>query len=253
MEWKNRLRVVLIEPHNALNIGAAARAMLNFGFAEMWLVDPYDEAFRRAKSAMGAAEVLQQARVTSDRAEALGDATLIVASSALQGRSTDIVQRELASGGIALRTHLEESRAALMFGPEKTGLSKEDLSFADWIVTIPTNPNCPSMNLGQAVAVCCYEIAQRTRIAPELKTPATMPAEQRERLLGQLMEVLDESGFLFQQGREDKEQKLRRWVGRLRLAPSDGLLFLGMLRQIRWKLAHPKLDDGAPPTEPWRP
>lgn len=240
MEWKKRLRVVLIEPRNALNIGAAARAMLNFGFSEMWLVDPYDDAFRRAKSAMGAADVLAKARVTSDRAEALGDASLVVASSALQGRATNIVQRELAPGGLALRTHLEKSPAALMFGPEKTGLSREDLSFADWIVTIPTNPDCPSMNLGQAVAVCCYEVAQRTRPVPELRTPATMPAEQRGRLLGELISVLDDSGFLFQQGREEQTQKLRRWVSRLRLAPNDGLLFLGMLRQIRWKLDHPE-------------
>ena len=240
MEWKKRLRVVLIEPRNALNIGAAARAMLNFGFAELWLVDPYDDAFRRAKSAMGAAAVLEKARVTSDRAEALGDATLVVASSALQGRSTDIVQRELAPGAMALRTHLEEQRAALLFGPEKTGLSREDLSFADWIVTIPTNPDCPSMNLGQAVAVCCYEIAQRSRLVPELRTPASMPAEQRERLLQELLCVLDESGFLFNQGEELQTQKIRRWVTRLRLAPGDGLLFLGMLRQIRWKLDHPE-------------
>lgn len=236
MEWKKRLRVVLIEPRNALNIGAAARAMLNFGFAEMWLVNPYDDAFRRAKSAMGAADVLRDAHVTADRAEALGDASLVVASSALQGRSTDIVQRELAPGAVALRTQLEDSRAVLMFGPEKTGLSREDLSFADWILTIPTNPDCPSMNLGQAVAVCCYELAQQSRVVPELKTPAAMPAEQRQRLLETLTEVLDDSGFLNDQGQELQTQKLRRWITRLRLAPNDGLLFLGMLRQVQWKL-----------------
>ncbi len=240
MHWKKRLRIVLIEPRNALNIGAAARAMLNFGFDELWLVEPYDDAFRRAKSAMGASGLLERAHVTSDRAEALGDASLIVASSALQGRSTDIVQRELAAGGLSLRTHLEQAEAALMFGSEKNGLSREDLSFADWILTIPTNPDCPSMNLGQAVAVCCYELAQRSRPVPELRTPAAMRAEHRERLREELMSVLGDSGFLFQQGMDVQTEKLRRWVGRLRLAPSDGLLFLSMLKQIRWKLEHPE-------------
>ncbi|MBI1356092.1 MAG: RNA methyltransferase [Acidobacteria bacterium] len=239
MEWKQRLRIVLMRPRNALNIGAAARAMFNFGFDDLWLVDPYEPAFRRAKSAMGAARVLEQAHVTSDPAEALGEATLVVASSALQGRSTDIVQRELAPGGTVLRSHLEAGRAALLFGPEKTGLSREDLSFADWIVTIPTNPSCPSMNLGQAVAVCCYELAQQSRAVPELKTPATIPAEQRARILDVLLPILSDSGFLFDEGLEAQTQKLRRWVGRLRLAPRDGQLFLGILRQIRWRLDHP--------------
>ena len=84
--WANRLRIVLVEPRNPLNIGAAARAMLNFGFSRLWLVDPWEKAFRDAKSAMGAAKVLRDARVSSDLAEALGDSSLVVATSALGGR-----------------------------------------------------------------------------------------------------------------------------------------------------------------------
>ena len=239
MDWKQRLRIVLFRPRNALNIGAAARAMYNFGFSELWLVNPYEPAFRRAKSAMGAARVLEQARVTSDPAEALGEASLVAAASALQGRSTDIVQRELAPGGHALRSHLEVRQAALLFGPEKTGLSREDLSFADWIVTIPTNPDCPSMNLGQAVAVCCYELAQQSRSIPELRTPATIPAEQRGRILEILLPILADSGFLLDEGQDAQTQKLRRWISRMRLAPRDGQLLLGILRQIRWRFDHP--------------
>ena len=233
------MRIVLVEPRNPLNIGAAARAMLNFGFSELWIVNPWEKAFRDAKSAMGAAQVLRDAQVTQDLAEALGPAELVVAASALQGRSTDIVQRELETGALSLRTQLDERPAALMFGSEKFGLSREQLSFCDWILTIPTEPRCPSMNLGQAVAVCCYELARRAKPVPTLQTPTSISAEERDRILGILVPILNDSGFLFDGNEESQTLKLRRWISRLRLAPKDGLLLQGMLRQIRWRLDHP--------------
>ncbi len=248
MEWKNRLRIVLVDPRNSLNIGAAARAMLNFGFERLWAVNPYEQAFRTAKSAMGAADVLRNARVTSDLAEALGDASLVVGASALSGRSTDIVQRELEPAAHAIRTHAEGAdgaEAALLFGSEKFGLSREQLSHCDWILTIPTNPDCPSMNLGQAVAVCCWELARRARAVPELKTPVSVGAVERDRMLQMLLPVLRQSGFLFRDSEEFQTQKLRRWISRLRLGPGDAHLLQGMLRQIQWKLDH--AESGAEP------
>jgi tRNA/rRNA methyltransferase len=213
--------------------------MLNFGFSKLWLVNPWEKAFRDAKSAMGAADVLKQAQVVSDRAEALGDGRLVVATSAMQSRTADIVQRDLVPAALALRTHLDETPAALLFGPEKTGLSKDDLSFCDWILTIPTNPGCPSMNLGQAVAICCYELARRSRAVPELKTPTSISAQERGRILDMLLPILSRSGFVFEGSEVPQTQKLRRWISRLRLAPKDALLLQGMLRQIEWKLDHP--------------
>lgn len=236
MEWKDRLRIVLVEPRNPLNIGAVARAMGNFGFRRLWAVNPYEKAFRSAKSAMGAADVLRDARTTSDLAEALGDASLTVGTASLEGRSTDIVQRELEPAAHCIRTHMNEREAALVFGSEKTGLSREHLSHCDWILTIPTNPGCPSMNLGQAAALCCWELARRAREIPSLKTPATATADERERILETLLPILDDCGYLIQDGEDFQAQKIRRWVGRLRLAPKDASLFQGMLRQIRWKL-----------------
>ncbi len=239
MVWKKRLRIVLVEPRNPLNIGAAARAMLNFGFSELWIVRPWEKAFRDAKSAMGAARVLQDARVTQDLADALGPSQVVAAASALQGRSTDIVQREIEPAALALRTQLDERTAALMFGSEKFGLSREQLSFCDWILTIPTAPDCPSMNLGQAVAVCCYELARRSKPVPTLQTPASISAGERDRILGILVPILEDAGFLFDGNEESQTLKIRRWISRLRLAPKDGLLLQGMLRQIRWRLDHP--------------
>jgi len=240
--WKQRLRVVLVEPRNPLNVGAAARAMLNFGFDQLWLVRPREKAFREAKSAMGAAGVLEQARVTETLTAAVGGASLVVGTASLQGRSTDIVQRELEPAATVLRTHAETAEAALVFGTEKYGLSKEQLSHCDWLLTIPTNPDCPSMNLGQAVALCCWELARRAKSVPELRTPETISAEERERILGMLIPLLDESGFLFRDSKEFQTQKLRRWISRLRLGAKDGLLLQGMLRQLQWKMR--QKDDG---------
>ena len=236
MSWQDRLRLVLVSPRNPLNIGAAARAMLNFGFSNLWLVDPYEMAFREARSAMGAAEVLRKARVTSEMGAALGGASLIVGACGTQGRFQTHVRRELPAAGLALRSHLESGQAALLFGSEKFGLSNQDLSYCDWVLTIPTHDDCPSMNLGQAVALCCYEISRVSKPVPELKTPASLSAKQRERIVGMLAPILESSGFILPRTRQSQLRKIRRLVSRLRLAPADGRVFQGMLRQIRWKL-----------------
>jgi tRNA/rRNA methyltransferase len=239
MIWQDRLRIVLVRARNSLNIGAAARAMLNFGFSRLWLVRPYDVAFRAARSAVGAAEVLEKACVTNDLSEALGDASLVVGTSGVDSRSRHHVQRSLPEGSHAIRTHLESRPAALVFGSEKHGLTNHDLSFCDWVVSIPTHENCPSMNLGQAVAVCCYELARHAKTVPALQTPATATAEQRHRIVETLLPILEQSGFLRPVGRESQAEKIRRLVGRLRLAPDDARMVQAMIRQIEWKLDHP--------------
>ena len=237
MNWQDNLRIVLVHSRNSLNMGAAARAMYNFGFSKLWLVSPYDEAFHDARSAVGAAEVLRKARVVSTLTEALGAASLVVGTSSVSGRSSPHVQRMLPEASHAIRTHLEKRQAALVFGSEKFGLSNEDLSHCDWIVSIPTRDHCPSMNLGQSVAVCCYEIARQAKAIPELQTPAKASAAQRERIVRMLEEVLEASGFLKEEAHKSQMLKIRRWAGRLRLAPTDARLFQGMLRQIGWKLS----------------
>lgn len=239
MSWQDRLRIVLVQPRNPLNIGAAARAMLNFGFSNLWLVDPYDMAFRDARSAVGAADVLRQAQVAEHLPEALGDASLIVGTSAMRGRAEDQVQRSLSGGAHPLRTHLEDRTAALVFGSEKFGMSNDDLSHCDWILTIPTEQDCPSMNLGQAVALCCYEIARHAKPVPNLKTPASVGADERDRIIQMLVPMLEAGGFILPENRDSQMRKLRRWAGRLRLAPKDARMFQGMLRQIQWKLDNP--------------
>ena len=236
--WRQNLRVVLVGARNSLNIGAAARAMLNFGFTDLRCVRPYELSFRSARSAAGAGSVLADAKVCADLSEALGEAELVVGCSGLEARKQRHVQRALPSAATALRTHLADRQAALVFGSEKSGLTNDDLSHCDWVLSIPTNSDCPSMNLGQAVAVCCYEISRRAGPSPSLKTPQGVASVTRERILQTLLGVLETSGFLQTGARPAKTRKLRRFVGRLRLAPEDARMLQAILRQVEWKLGH---------------
>ncbi len=237
--WRDNLRIVLVSARNSLNMGAAARAMLNFGFSDLRLVRPYERSFGKARSAVGATEVLARAQVSEHLSEALGGAQLVVGCSGLEARKQRHVQRDLPTAAIAVRTHVQERKAALVFGSEKSGLTNNELSHCDWVLSIPTSPECPSMNLGQAVAVCCYEIARRAVPVPALKTPESVSADVRDRILQSLLGVLRTSGFLHSGSGPAKTRKLRRFVGRLRLAPEDARMLQAILRQVEWKLAHP--------------
>ncbi len=247
--WHDNLRIVLVASRNSLNIGAVARAMYNFGFTDLWCVRPYEPAFRTARSSAGAVSVLLRAHVTKDLAEALADATLVVGGSGLEARRQRHVQRVLPAGADALRTHLQDRKAALMFGSEKFGLSNDELSHCDWVLSIPTSEECPSMNLGQAVAICCYEIARNAAPQSHLQIPAGVSTGVRDRILGMLLAILQTCGFLREDGVEEQTRKLRRFVSRLRLAPEDARMLQAILRQVEWKLGQSKRagDSGAPP------
>jgi tRNA/rRNA methyltransferase len=231
-----RLRVVLVATRNPLNIGAAARAMSNFGFPRLRLVTPYEPAFREARSAVGASELLRSAEVFESLAEAVADCTLVVGTTAVRHRDLHHPLRRLEGGARLVRKHLASSRVALLFGSEKRGLSNEDLSHCHWLMRIPTCEKNISMNLGQAVAVCLYE-AVRDRKAEtrgEKRKPAT--AGEVERITGVLLDALRASGYLDRRRVNDSEDRIRRLVRHLNLPAGDTDAWLGMLRQIVWKL-----------------
>lgn len=227
------LCVVLVATRNPLNIGAAARAMANFGLNDLRLVNPYDLAFREAVSAVGAAHVLHSARVFPTVADAIADCSLVVGTTA--GQHRDLLQPiERLDGGMAtVRGHT--GRTALMFGSEKFGLSNDDMSFCHSLLRIPTQPITPSMNLGQAVAVCLYEYARAgTPVAQHLGASAAEGADA-EQMLRMLMEVLEESGYTNRITTVSTERKIRRWVRRMQLTNRDVPLLMGILRQILWR------------------
>jgi tRNA/rRNA methyltransferase len=238
----DNLCVVLVSPRNPLNIGSAARAMSNFGFSCLRLVKPYELAFREARSAVDAGAVLSGAAEYDTLAEAVADCTLVVGTTAARRRELQHGLRPLNSGARLIRKH--GGRVALLFGSEKRGLSNADLSHCHWLLHIPTHDEHVSMNLGQAVAVCLYELvrssASRAASAKlsgvEASPSAAARGAQQERFTGLLLEALYASGYLKAQSSAATQDKLRRLVRRLNLRSDDAEVWLGMVRQIAWKL-----------------
>ena len=156
----DNLRVVLVATRNPLNIGAAARAMSNFGVRRLRVVNPYEKAFREAKSAVGAAGLLAEAEQYADVTEAVADCRLVVGTTAAGRRELQHRLRRLEEGARAIKRQLKAGPVALLFGSERVGLSNRELSHCHWVMRIPTREEHGSMNLGQAVAVCLYELVR---------------------------------------------------------------------------------------------
>ncbi|HUJ82539.1 MAG TPA: TrmJ/YjtD family RNA methyltransferase [Candidatus Acidoferrales bacterium] len=232
----DRLRVVLVSTRNPLNIGAAARAMSNFGFRHLRVVNPYEPAYREARSAVGATAVLANAEQYSSVADAVADCTLVVGTTAVRHRELQHPLRRLEEGARLIRKRMASSRVALLFGSEKFGLSNEDLSHCHWLLRIPTREENISMNLGQAVAVCLYELIRDPKAARRSEKVPLAAAVEIERITTMLLEALRTSGYLGRRHVADAEQRIRRLVRRLNLPARDAVLWLGILRQILWKM-----------------
>jgi TrmH family RNA methyltransferase len=236
----DRLRVVLVATRNPLNLGAAARAMSNFGFLRLRVVNPYDLAFREARSAVGASALLASAEEFSTLAEAVADCTLVVGTTAVGSRDPQHPVRRLQEGAPIIRKRLTSSRVALLFGSERTGLSNQALSHCHWLMRIPTREENRSVNLGQAVAICLYELARDAKAARPAKkqAPPESPATsgEVERITAGLLDALRACGYVQPHSAVPAEEKLRRLIHRLKLSTGDAKILLGMLRQIVWKL-----------------
>jgi TrmH family RNA methyltransferase len=231
------LVVVLVRPRNPLNIGAAARAMSNFGAHRLRLVNPYAVAFREARSAVGASSVLRQAEEFSTVADAIADCSLAVGTTAVRNRTLRHPMKRLNEDAASEIRGQLPSGVALLFGSEKIGLTNEDLSHCHWLLNIPTAEGHISMNLGQAVAVCLYELA-RCGIPPGPAPPKVDPATagDLEQITGGLLAALHASGYVKPGNDAVAEKKVRRLLLRFGLEALDAKVLLGMVRQIVWKL-----------------
>lgn len=232
------VRLVLVAPRNPLNIGAVARVMSNLGFSHLRVVNPYDIAFREAKSAVGAGHLLQRAEEFATVAEAVADCPLVVGTTAIGNRQPRHAVYSLVPAAAKIRKAIVKSPVALLFGSEKWGLSNDSLSYCHWLLHIPTRPEHRSMNLGHAVAVCLYELSRTTPRQAPVRIAGAVPAssEALERLTLTLHELLDLSGYINPRARHKAEEKLRRLVRRLELNGSDAEVLLGMLHKVLWKL-----------------
>jgi TrmH family RNA methyltransferase len=234
----DNLRVVLVATRNPLNIGAVARAMSNFGALQLRVVNPYEKAFREARSAVGASALLAKAEEFDDVGEAVADCALVVGTTAAAERDLQHRLLKLNEGARTIRRRLQTAKVALLFGSERYGLSNQELSHCQWVMRIPTREEHGSMNLGQAAAVCLYELVRGRKAAPKVAAKDARTAANSgeiERLTQVLLKVLQDTGYIKPRA-VAADEKLRRLIRRLHLNPNDADVLLGMMRQVAWKL-----------------
>ncbi len=241
-EQRDRVCVVLVRARNPQNIGAVARAMHDFGFGRMRVVTDYPAPFEGARSAVDASAVLSRAQVFGSVGEAVADCTLVVGTTAVGERLLEhpVYLLPEAAERIGAAVEASEGRVAILFGSEKTGLSNEEMSHCHWLATIPMQVHAevrhPSMNLGQAAAVCLWELVRgmETRRFREAERPVS--AAGSERLMRLLREVLEEAGYLRHHPANSGEEHLRRLIVRMGNRAGDEAVWMGMLRQVLWGL-----------------
>lgn len=234
------VRIVLVEPAGSLNVGAVARIMKNMGLQHLVLVNPQcdplaDEAQLMAVHAL---DILEAAQQVATLPEALLGCTRAIATTA-RVRS---LATQLEDPRTALPWLLEEpGTAALIFGPEYRGLSNEELNYAQRFVCIPSSPNYPSLNLAQAVAICCYELYQYSQMDSSYDTiPATSDKASLDAMEGyyhQLEDVLLKIGYLYPHTSASRMQKFRQIFNRAQLENSEVAMLRGILTQMEWALS----------------
>jgi TrmH family RNA methyltransferase len=234
----DRIDIVLVSPRNPLNIGAVARAMANFGFSRLIVAAPYAPHWREARSAIGAPELLPNAREAASLAEAVAECAFVAGTGTLLHRKPEQPVISLPDLGPIFAGQLDRgSRTALVFGSEKHGLTRDDLSFCNLLVAIPTDPRQPSMNLGQAVAVCLYELACRTLCASEpVPAASAAPSAMLDRLAGLIEETMTAAGYSPRAMQPANRHDLRVLLRRLAPSALDSRRMLGLFRRILWRL-----------------
>ena len=220
--------------------------MANFGFARLAVVAPFEAHWREAKSAVGAPELLKNAHETATLSEAVADCTLVVGTGTLTHRKPEQTVVQLPSLAPVVAKELQRGgRLAIVFGPEKHGLTREDLSYCHLLVEIPTDPRQPSMNLGQAVAVCLYELIRvppKKRARPgqcsnkpyrERPTAASGALDRLAEVIGQTMTAAGYSPRIMDAA---NRHDLRLLLRRIHLTSTDTKRALGVFRRILWRL-----------------
>jgi tRNA/rRNA methyltransferase len=233
--------IVLVHTRNPLNIGAAARAMVNFGFHDLRVVEPWQPSWLEARSAVGAASVLASAREFATLAEAIADCNLVLGTAGISRRHPVQPVISLPNLGRELPTRLPSGRLAIVFGSEKSGLSNDDFTHCSAILHIPTQAEQESVNLGQAVAVCLYELARHTHPSspqlPPSSTPRPATSADRERLTQALQRVLHLSDYIKPGADRSIRYQIREMLHRLGPSADDSHWLLGMLHRIERQLS----------------
>jgi TrmH family RNA methyltransferase len=252
---RTRLAVVLVGARNPHNIGAAARALHDFGFSDLRVANdfgaPFEAAQLESNAAVAAQSVMLNARRFNELSEAIADCALVIGTTAIGVReltqpvltlqqAAPLMLQALAGAGLAAEG--EAPRVALLFGSEKTGLTKEHLSHCHLLTTIPLfspeDARHLSMNLGQSVAVCLYELT-RDGLGGSAELPvlheAPATSADRERLTQLLLEVLEATEYTRRFPANATEPILRQLVLQLGATHHQCETWMGILRQVLWQ------------------
>jgi tRNA/rRNA methyltransferase len=230
-----QIRVVLVEPLYEGNVGSTARAMKNFGFSELALVNPCKLEGQARAFAMHAREIMENASVHSTIQDAVRDSNLIIAATGNPGMKVEEHIRAPAYTPVDIKTMLEgkQGTVSLLFGREDKGLTNDELKVCDIIMSIPTGQDYPSMNLSHSVAVVLYELC-------DIKAGSINLAHHfdLDLMYGHVRELLDNIDYPIH--KKDKTMlMLRRIFGRARLTSREVQTVRGLVRRIQYRLTHP--------------
>jgi len=231
--------IILVRPQLGENIGMAARAMLNCGLSALRLVAPRDgwPNIKAKRAASGADIVLDEAKLFDGVAEAVADLQHVLATT---GRNRELTQRIVTAHHAAVEMGdwiARGEQVGILFGPERTGLTNDELVQADTVLSIPLNPQFSSLNVAQAVLLVAYEWAMVRTAAPaqRLSEHATRPAtkEELQNLFTQLERALDQSGFLRNKAaRPAMVQNLRAFLQRAEMTEQEVRTFHGVIKYL---------------------
>lgn len=242
----NACRVVLVRPEIAANVGAAARVMCNLGASDLVLVAPAADHLGEQAAQLAtphARPLLAQARVVADLATAVADCVLVAGTSA---RTGGLYRRQTVAPPEAVAPRLVEALAsgpaALVFGPEPHGLSNEEVVQCQHLIHVPTEPNCPALNLAQAVAICLYEVRRAWRESGLAQAAEAATHAEQARMFARLEEALREVRYLRGSRAGALMHALRHLIGRARPSPMEVRLLLGLAQQLRWVAERADLD-----------
>ena len=249
----SRCRIVLVRPHYAGNLGATARVMRNFGLSDLVLVAPYcfPTDFEARRMARGGLDILDSARAVPELGDALADCVYSFATSSLtagliRGGTTGSVAEKMPE----LFAASEVGPVAIVFGPEPHGLSNEEVGRCNGMVHIPVDDAYGSLNLAQAVAICCYELRKSwskatndARGKPEVPVRSIAPFADQERMYGHLYEALAAVGYLFGDKADSLMHGLRHLIGRAQPTQQEVKILHGLARQLLWAAGQMKPKD----------
>ncbi|ACK68957.1 RNA methyltransferase, TrmH family, group 1 [Gloeothece citriformis PCC 7424] len=233
------IKIILVEPAGALNVGSVARVMKNMGLKRLILVNPRCDPFsdEAKRMAVHGQDILEQLQLVNSLPQALTGCQRAIATTSRMRTLPTVLE----TPRDALPWLLDSGvKGALIFGPEDRGLSNEELNYAQRFVCIPANPDYPSLNLAQAVAVCVYELYQATLtpVAKRKSEDESASLEDLERYYQDLETLLLKIGYLYPHTASARMEKFRRMYYKANLNREELAMLRGILRQMNWAMQH---------------